>query len=81
MVYKIHPFYPPITDRFHPEDSLADIDLENLRDWGFNMIRLYVAWEAVEPTRKNYNLNYLAELKKIVQRCEKYGIVVLLDAH
>jgi len=81
VVYKAFPFYPPISDHFHANDSLADVDLENLRDWGFNVIRLHVAWEAFEPVRGQYNFTYLEQLKKIVHRCANYNISVLLDAH
>ncbi|KAL9649766.1 hypothetical protein ABK040_009581 [Willaertia magna] len=79
-VYKIAPFYPR-TDSFHPNTSLTDIDLKNLRNWGFNIIRLYIAWEGTEPQRGVYNTNYLLNLQKIVQNCQKYGIHVILDAH
>lgn len=46
-----------------------------------NLIRLHVAWEAFEPTKGSYNYEYLAQIKNIVERCEKYDIAVLLDAH
>lgn len=46
-----------------------------------NMIRLHVAWEGAEPKKGEFNYEYLAELKKIVRKCEAYGITVLLDAH
>lgn len=46
-----------------------------------NLIRLYVGWEAAEPVKGQYNITYLSEIKKIVERCERFGITVLLDAH
>lgn len=50
-MYKLAPFYPPITDTFDSNDSLSDFDLDNLVSWGMNFIRLHVAWEGVEPLR------------------------------
>ena len=45
-IMKTFPFYP-ILDHFDSNYSLTDQDLVNLRGWGFNMIRLHVAWEGV----------------------------------
>ena len=42
-VYKTFPFYPD-TETFNSNYSLTDIDLYNLKHWGFNHIRLHVAW-------------------------------------
>lgn len=49
-VQKLFPFYPKL-DHFDANYSLSDMDLENLRGWGFNVIRLHVAWEGVEPKK------------------------------
>ena len=45
-VQKLFPFYPKL-DHFDSNYSLSDVDLVNLRGWGFNVIRLHVAWEGV----------------------------------
>lgn len=58
-VQKLAPFYPPKLDHFDSNYSLSDIDLENLRGWGFNVIRLHVAWEGVEPHRGQINYTYI----------------------
>lgn len=60
-VYKVFPFYP-IYSHFHSNNSLSDLDFKNLKSWGMNFIRFYVAWEGVEPQRGNYNFTYLKEL-------------------
>ena len=51
VIYKTPPFYPPILEGFDSNDSLSEIDLENLISWGMNFIRLYVSWEGVEPIK------------------------------
>jgi endoglycosylceramidase len=81
VVYKPAPFYPPITDRFDPLLSLCDEDLDNLAEWGFNIIRFYVAWAGVEPELGAYNKTYLHTLTALVARMRSRGIYVILDAH
>jgi len=80
-VYKLEPFYPPILDHFDPTLSLSPQDFQNLRSWGFNFIRLHIAWEGVEPTRGNYNDTYILQIRQIVRTAAQYNITVLLDAH
>jgi endoglycosylceramidase len=46
VVQKLFPFYPKL-DHFDSNYSLCDQDLQNLQQWGFNSIRLHVAWEGV----------------------------------
>ncbi|CAF1626826.1 unnamed protein product, partial [Didymodactylos carnosus] len=46
VVYKVPPYIPQLTG-FTPQDSLSDIDLTNLRKWGFNVVRFYVSWMGV----------------------------------
>ena len=57
-VYKTFPFYPD-TENYNSNYSLTDLDLQNLRNWGFNHIRLHIAWEGVEPVRGEYNYTYI----------------------
>jgi endoglycosylceramidase len=80
VVYKLPPFYPP-ADAFDANYSLADQDLENLNNWGQNVIRLHLAWEGVEPLKGQYNLTYLETIRSIVRRAAKYNISVIIDAH
>lgn len=40
-----------------------------------------MAWDGVEPTEGNYNMDYINNIKNIVAMCEKAGISVLLDFH
>lgn len=45
-IQKAFPFYPQM-DYFDSNSSLNDEDLFNLYGWGFNVVRLHVAWEGV----------------------------------
>ena len=80
-VFKIFPWLPDV-EGFDPENSLSDIDAKNLRDWGFNIVRLGVMWPGVEPgARGDFNITYLNEIDKIVKNLEKEDIFVILDLH
>jgi len=46
VVYKIYPFHPD-TNNFNTNYSLTEKDLQNLKGWGMNVIRLHSAWEGV----------------------------------
>lgn len=48
---------------------------------GFNLIRLAVTWENIEPVIEKYNESYLKSLDGIFALAEKYGIYILLDMH
>ncbi len=48
---------------------------------GFNLIRLGVNWDALEPERGRYDETYLAFLRDVLNRCERAGIYVYLDMH
>ena len=47
VVYKLKP-YVPIMDHFDVDLSMAAEDIENLRRWGMNVVRLGVMWTSVE---------------------------------
>lgn len=56
-------------------------DFINLKRWGFNSIRLYLAWEGFEPIRHQYNYTYLEQLRSIIREADQHGISIILDAH
>ncbi|PRP75110.1 hypothetical protein PROFUN_03946 [Planoprotostelium fungivorum] len=74
------PWYPD-PEGFDPNMSLSDVDADNLRSWGFNVVRLGMMWPGVEPERKQYNYTYLATMKKIVDNLYSRGIYTILDMH
>jgi len=81
VVYKLPPFLPNLTD-FDPQNSLTDVDLNNLQQWGFNVIRFYTSWMGVNPKSENeINQDYLLQLSKAIQMMENKGIYALLDVH
>ena len=69
------------TTHLIPQLSLTDEDIDNLVRWGFNLVRLGVMWEAVERTPGAFNLTYLGEVEKLINRLGEKGIYTLVDAH
>lgn len=80
IVYKVDP-YLPSRDKFDPELSLTDSEIDDLVSWGFNFVRLGVMWEAVERTQATFNQTYLDEVESLVNRLGQKGIYTLIDAH
>lgn len=56
-------------------------DFRRLHDWGFNVIRLGLIWDAVEPHPGQYNEEYLAWVGRMLDLCQEYHIYAVLDMH
>ena len=80
VVYKTEPYHPS-TDSFDPLHSLCEEDIENLYKWGFNIVRLGVLWQGVEPQKNQINQTYLDTMGSIVENLGKWDIYSLIDAH
>ena len=48
---------------------------------GFDIIRLAVTWQNLEPKMEQYNEDYLKSIDEIFALAEKYGVYILLDMH
>lgn len=64
---------------FLPFDDPAPLD--QLRAWGFNVLRLLVIWEALEPERGRVDESYLAAVSRVVDAAEQRGLYVIVDMH
>jgi len=80
VVYKVAP-YIPSQGEFEPQLSLNDEDIENLKSWGMNFVRLGVMWEAVERTAGDFDIDYLHEVDALVTKLGEAGIYTLVDMH
>lgn len=80
VAYKIPPYLPSNTT-FSPETSLTNLDIEYLKSWGFNIVRLGIFWEATETSLRQYNLTYLGEVNKVINALGQAGIFTVLDSH
>jgi endoglycosylceramidase len=53
-------------------------DFDRLKEWGFNLVRYMMFWEAIEPSQGSYNEEYLqASIKKL----RSINADVVIDMH
>jgi len=79
-VYKIPPFIPTATG-WDTTTTLSEKDAEDLKKWGFNMVRLGCMWPGLMPKQDYFDSTYLDTVHQIVDALNKHGIMVLLDLH
>ncbi|NPA37654.1 MAG: glycoside hydrolase family 5 protein [Chlorobi bacterium] len=51
------------------------------RKWGYNVVRLGIIWDGLEPEPGRYNEKYLKEIDKQIELAGENGIYVFLDMH
>ncbi|KAI7866851.1 glycoside hydrolase superfamily [Spinellus fusiger] len=60
----------------------ADEHLSRLVDWGFNLLRFIVTWEAIEHQGPGiYDKDYLDYVVEILKKCKKHKLKVFIDPH
>jgi endoglycosylceramidase len=62
-------------------DSWNRTQIEYLKAWGFNVVRLGVMWAGLMPKKDYVNTTYLNEMVKIVDMLEEAGLYVIIDLH
>jgi endoglycosylceramidase len=67
--------HPP----FLPFDDPALLD--PLPAWGFNVVRLLLTWEGIEPRRREYDDGYLERVETLAREAGARGLSVLVDIH
>ncbi len=55
--------------------------LRSFKKQGYNLIRLGVTWEAIEPEKGKYNDVYIAAIKGMLDKCYEYGMYAYIDMH
>lgn len=61
-----------------PEES----DFAQMASWGFNVIRLPIAWSFIEPQPNQYDEDYLAEqVDRVIDFAGRHSILVVLEMH
>lgn len=61
--------------------SYEENDLQLMASYGINCIRLLFSWSKLEPTKGNYDQNYINQLKAFIEAAAKYDIYIMLDMH
>lgn len=55
--------------------------LDPIKEWGMNVIRLVLIWEAIEPEPGKYNGEYIDAVEALVSAAGERGVYVILDMH
>ncbi|WP_449462264.1 cellulase family glycosylhydrolase [Tardisphaera miroshnichenkoae] len=56
-------------------------DFQAMASWGFNVVRMPIAWSYVEPSPGVYSQSYIDRVKQAVALANRYGIYVIIDMH
>lgn len=64
----------------HDKD-FNEFHVKKLSECGFNVIRLGVTWEGIEPEPGKYNEEYIDKIVHFMDMCNKYGVHVFIDMH
>ncbi len=54
---------------------------QNFKKWGFNVIRLGIIWDGLEPEPGIYNEAYLTKIDQQIEWAKAAGLYVFLDMH
>jgi endoglycosylceramidase len=60
---------------------LDDNDLAMVRNAGFNVVRLPIAWSRIEPERGRIDSGYLDTVEALVRQMSRHGLYAVLDMH
>ena len=63
------------------DKDFTELHVRKLSECGFNIIRLGVTWEAIEPEPGKYNEDYIDKIVYFMDMCNKYGMHVFIDMH
>jgi endoglycosylceramidase len=56
-------------------------DYERMKSWGFNVVRLPIGWNYIEPEPGVYNESYLAIIDRDISWAKQAGLYIVLDMH
>ncbi|GAA4867357.1 cellulase family glycosylhydrolase [Kitasatospora terrestris] len=59
----------------------TEADLREIAASGFTLVRVAVSWTRLEPARGHYDQTELAELHRVLDWAEKYGLLAVVDFH
>jgi endoglycosylceramidase len=65
----------------HEAAPLDQVDLELMKQSGFDVVRLPVSWSALEPVRGRLDAAYLESIVHMVDLVNSYGLYVIADMH
>lgn len=79
-----------VCDKGRPDPSLGrrtyvydwdDERIEQFKKQGFNIIRLGITWDAVEPEKGQFNDEYIEAVRRMLDKCAEANIYAYIDMH
>ncbi|WKX68940.1 cellulase family glycosylhydrolase [Streptomyces sp. XD-27] len=62
-------------------DTVTEEHIAQLARDGFDLLRLNIQWEKVEPRRGRYDTRYLRSLDRVLDWADRHRVLVLVDWH
>ena len=59
----------------------TEADLEAIKYFGFNFIRLGISWRKAEPSEGKYDYDLLQSYKSFIEKAGERGIFVMIEVH
>ena len=56
-------------------------EMKNFKSWGFNVIRLGIIWDGLEPEPGQYNEEYLNKIDEMIRWASDNDLYIMLDMH
>jgi endoglycosylceramidase len=56
-------------------------EMTSFKSWGFNVIRLGIIWDGLEPEPGKYNEAYLSQMDEMIQWASENDLYIVLDMH
>ncbi len=66
---------------WYPDSLRNSSHIQDLKDWGFNTLRLGFMWSGAEPIEGQFNYTYFKIMGDIVDDLAAHGIHAFLDVH
>ena len=66
---------------WYHEPLLEPSYARDLATWGLTVVRLGTMWSGLEPREGFYDIQYLDNIKTIVNNFREHGVSVILDMH
>ncbi|NLG45660.1 cellulase family glycosylhydrolase [Gordonia sp. (in: high G+C Gram-positive bacteria)] len=60
---------------------LTAADFNQIASYGFNVVRLGISWSALEPTRGQYDEDYVRQIRTAVDQAADVGLYTVIDMH
>jgi Cellulase (glycosyl hydrolase family 5) len=60
---------------------VCEDDFKEMRELGFDLVKLGISWSLLEPTPGRYDATYLDRIAQVVGWARENGIYVILDMH